>query len=233
MINLNLLPKNLRRRVEPGYWRLAAGAVVLLTVLTMGGIHFSTLAKIHSLESQRNELQLEVDALKPALDELARLNARKDEIGKVLAVKTQLETKAVPWSDNIAGLVSHFPRAGNRTEISIKSLSAKSLLPADIQANQASGNYDGKPLNIEFTIQGEAPTQGAITRLISAFENPDNDDDPLNDKFGINFQNQSFDPTKGIYSFGANLGMLGVTPNVPTPVTSTNATPQAVPAGGQ
>jgi type IV pilus assembly protein PilN len=41
MISINLLPKNLRRRSEPAYWRLVAVLIPLLVIGIAGFMQFS------------------------------------------------------------------------------------------------------------------------------------------------------------------------------------------------
>lgn len=206
MINLNLLPKNLRRRVEPGWWRLAAAVFVLATLATVGTIHFTTLSKLRALENERDQLQVEVDVLRPFIAEQNRLTAQQQELEKLLAVKNQLRTRFVPWSDNLSAVINQMPRGGasKPVEVSVRSISSKILTAQETQAQAQAGAYDGKPVNLEFSVQGEAPTQAALIRFVEAFES--------SPRFGINFQNASLDENTNTYTFGATVGVVnGIT----------------------
>ena len=66
MIKLNLLPKNLRKRVEPGWWRLVAVLFPLATFAVVAFVHTGTLGQIRTLESERDQLKLEVEVLRPS-----------------------------------------------------------------------------------------------------------------------------------------------------------------------
>lgn len=205
MINLNLLPKNLRRRVEPGWWRLAAAVFVLATLATVGSIHLTTLSNLRALQNERDQLQVEVDVLRPFIAEQNRLTAQQQELEKLLAVKNQLRTRFVPWSDNLSAVINQMPRgSGSKpVEVSVKSIGSKVLTPQESQSQSQAGTYDGKPVNLEFSIQGEAPTQAALIRFVEAFES--------SPRFGINFQNASLDENTNSYTFGATVGVVNGT----------------------
>ncbi len=201
MIKLNLLPKNLRRRVEPGWWRLAAAAVVLAALGVVAFLHISTLSRVQALENQRDQLQVEVDVLRPFIAEQNRLNQQQRELEQLLAVRNQLRERFVPWSDNLAQVINQIPREGRRFGVALRSIGTKSLTPQEIQSNVQNGLYDGKPVSIEFNLQGEAIGQNALIRFVEAFEN--------SPRFGINFQNASLDQTRQLYTFGATIGLVG------------------------
>ncbi len=200
MIKLNLLPKNLRRRVEPGWWRLAAAAVVLAVLGVVAFLHLSTLSQVQALQNQRDQLQVEVDVLRPFIAEQNRLNQQQRELEQLLSVRNQLRERFVPWSDNLAQVINQIPREGRRFGVALRSIGTKVLTPQEIQSNQQSGLYDGKPVNVEFSLQGEAIGQNALIRFVEAFE--------TSPRFGINFQNASLDQQRQLYTFGATIGLV-------------------------
>ncbi|RIH81744.1 hypothetical protein Mlute_02706 [Meiothermus luteus] len=200
MIRLNLLPKDLRRRVEPGWWRLAAVAVVLAVAATVAFLHLSTLSQIQALQTQRDQLQVEVDVLRPFIAEQNRLNQQQRELEQLLSVRNQLRERFVPWSDNLALVINQIPREGRRFGIALRSIGTRALTPQEVQANVQNGVYDGKPVNIEFNLQGEAIGQNALIRFVEAFES--------SPRFGINFQNASLDQQRQLYTFGATVGLV-------------------------
>jgi type IV pilus assembly protein PilN len=200
LIKLNLLPKNLRRRVEPGWWRLAAAAVVLAVLGAVAFLHLSTLTQVQALEHQRDQLQLEVDVLRPFIAEQNRLNQQQRELEQLLAVRSQLRERFVPWSDNLALVINQIPREGRRFGVALRSIGTRALTPHETRNNVQTGVYDGKPVNVEFVLTGEAIGQGALIRFVEAFEN--------SPRFGINFQNASLDQQRQLYTFGATVGLV-------------------------
>ena len=205
MIKLNLLPKNLRRRVEPGWWRLAAVMVVLTVLGVAAFLHLSTLSQIQALENQRDQLQVEVDVLRPFIAEQNRLVQQQRELEQLLAVRNQLRERFVPWSDNLALVINQIPREGRRFGIALRSIGTKTLTPQEIQSNAQNGLYDGKPVSVEFNLQGEAIGQNALIRFVEAFE--------TSPRFGINFQSASLDQQRQLYTFGATIGLVAATPS--------------------
>lgn len=205
MIKLNLLPKNLRRRVEPGWWRLAAVMVVLTVLGVVAFFHLSTLSQIQALENQRDQLQVEVDVLRPFIAEQNRLVQQQRELEQLLAVRNQLRERFVPWSDNLAQVINQIPREGRRFGVALRSIGTKTLTPQEIQSNAQNGIYDGKPVNVEFNLQGEAIGQNALIRFVEAFE--------TSPRFGINFQSASLDQQRQLYTFGATIGLVAATPS--------------------
>jgi type IV pilus assembly protein PilN len=201
LIKLNLLPKNLRRRVEPGWWRLAAAAVVLAVLGTVAFLHLSTLSRVQALENQRDQLQVEVDVLRPFIAEQNRLNQQQRELEQLLSVRNQLRERFVPWSDNLAQVINQIPREGRRFGVALRSIGTKALTPQEVQSNVQNGIYDGKPVIVEFNLQGEAIGQNALIRFVEAFE--------TSPRFGINFQNASLDQQRQLYTFGATVGLVG------------------------
>lgn len=200
MIKLNLLPKNLRRRVEPGWWRLAAAAVVLAVLGVVAFLHLSTLSRVQALENQRDQLQVEVDVLRPFIAEQNRLNQQQRELEQLLAVRNQLRERFVPWSDNLAQVINQIPREGRRFGVALRSIGTKTLTPQEVQGNAQNGLYDGKPVSVEFNLQGEAIGQNALIRFVEAFE--------TSPQFGINFQSASLDQQRQLYTFGATVGLV-------------------------
>jgi type IV pilus assembly protein PilN len=205
LIKLNLLPKNLRRRVEPGWWRLAAVMVVLTVLGVVAFFHLSTLSQIQALENQRDQLQVEVDVLRPFIAEQNRLVQQQRELEQLLAVRNQLRERFVPWSDNLAQVINQIPREGRRFGVALRSIGTKTLTPQEIQSNAQNGIYDGKPVNVEFNLQGEAIGQNALIRFVEAFE--------TSPRFGINFQSASLDQQRQLYTFGATIGLVAATPS--------------------
>ena len=205
MIKLNLLPKNLRRRVEPGWWRLAAVMVVLTVLGVAAFLHLSTLSQIQALENQSDQLQVEVDVLRPFIAEQNRLVQQQRELEQLLAVRNQLRERFVPWSDNLALVINQIPREGRRFGIAMRSIGTKTLTPQEIQSNAQNGLYDGKPVSVEFNLQGEAIGQNALIRFVEAFE--------TSPRFGINFQSASLDQQRQLYTFGATIGLVAATPS--------------------
>ena len=198
MIKLNLLPKTLRKRVEPGWWRLTAIMFPLVIFGIIAMIHVSTMVRIKQLENERSQLEAEVAVLRPYIRRQRELNQRKAELEQIIKVDQEIKANFVAWSDNIAKFINQIPRRSGRFEVFLRTINTK-LVPSDIRENLVEqGMYDRKPVIVEFTIQGEAKNDWALIRFVKAFEDSPN--------FGINFQQGSRTEVGG-YSFTATVGI--------------------------
>ena len=127
MIRLNLLPKNLRRRVEPGWWRLLALLFALVVLGVLGLVHYTAYTELSLAKAERDQLQAEVEALRPFIAELGRLQEERKALEALLAIREGLEKNAVPWSQYLAAFINQIPRAGGRLEVALRSVSARAL----------------------------------------------------------------------------------------------------------
>ena len=230
MIRINLLPKTLRKRVEPGWWRLIAIVVPIAVIAVITGLQLSANATKDQLLTERDQLQVEVTALERFVQAQTQLNQQQKELETTTAIKAQLERERVRWSQEIRTFLSKIPRRNDNSGgaiVSIKSLALKRIDDATAASQAANGVYDGKIVNTEFTLQGEVNSASDIPIFVRAFES--------DKQFGIQFQNlsRSGDALNPRYSFSAIVGI--VNPNQPAPPPPPPAeTPPATtpPAGG-
>jgi type IV pilus assembly protein PilN len=177
---------------------LVAAMFVVTTLLIVGYLDFSTRSQLRALENERNQLKVEVEVLAKYIQDQRRLVQDQGELQKLLAVRNQLQEKYVPWSDSVNRVFTQFPF--RRSGLALKTVGTKLLTSADLQAQQTAGNYDGKPISMEFSVQGEAISQAALIRFIDSYESSPN--------FGINFQQSALDESRGVYTFAATIGMV-------------------------
>ena len=199
MIKLNLLPKKLRKRVEPGWWRLAAIIFPLIVFTILAVMYLNTSTQIAQLEQQREQLAAEVKTLQPYIRKQRELNRRKTELEQIINVDRQIRAKFIPWSDRIAQFINQIPRRDGRFEVFLRSINTR-LVPEDKRsALIEQGLYDRKPVSVELNLQGEALDDKALARFVEAFENSPN--------FGINFQQGTLNANGG-YDFTATVGIV-------------------------
>ncbi|WP_022797412.1 hypothetical protein [Thermus islandicus] len=201
MIRLNLLPKTLRRRVEPGWWRLVASLLALVVFLTLGFLHYTAYTELSLAKEERDALRAEVEALKPFIAEQNRLVRERKALEALLAIREGLRKGFVPWSDYLAAFIGQIPREGGRFPVALRSVGTRALSEEEAARQAESGAFDGKRVRVEFSIQGEALNQAALVRFVQAFE--------ASPRFGIEFQGASLDPNRGTYTFSARVGALG------------------------
>ncbi len=201
MIRLNLLPKNLRRRVEPGWWRLAAALFALVVLGTLGFLHYTAYTELSLARSERDALKAEVEALKPFIKEQNRLVQERKTLEALLAIREGLQKNFVPWSLYLAAFINQIPKEGGRLPVALRSVGTRALSEEEANTQAQNGAFGGKKVRAEFTLQGEALNQGALVRFVRAFE--------TSPRFGIEFQGASLDPNRGLYTFSARVGVVG------------------------
>ncbi len=201
MIRLNLLPKNLRRRVEPGWWRLAAAFFALVVLGTLGFLHYTAYTELSLARSERDALKAEVEALKPFIVEQNRLVQERKTLEALLAIREGLRKNFVPWSEYLAAFINQIPKEGGRLPVALRSVGTRALSEEEANTQAQNGAFGGKRVRVEFTLQGEALSQGALVRFVRAFE--------TSPRFGIEFQGASLDQNRGLYTFSARVGVVG------------------------
>ncbi|APD09377.1 MULTISPECIES: flagellar protein FliT [Thermus] len=201
MIRLNLLPKNLRRRVEPGWWRLVAALFALVVFLVLGFLHYTAYTELSLAKEERDALRAEVEALRPFIQEQNRLQQERKALEALLAIREGLRKNFVPWSEYLATFINQIPREGGRFPVALRSVGTRALTEEEAAQQAQNGAFDGKKVRVEFTLQGEALNQGALVRFIQAFE--------ASPRFGIEFQGASLDQNRGLYTFSARVGVVG------------------------
>lgn len=201
MIRLDLLPKNLRRRMEPGWWRLAALALALVVFLALGFLHYTAYIELSLAKQERDTLRAEVEALRPFIQEQNRLQQERKALEALLSIREGLRKGFVPWSEYLAAFVRQIPQEGGRFPVALRSVSARALSEEEAEQQAQTGVFDGKKVRVEFALQGEALNQGALVRFIQAFE--------ASPRFGIEFQGASLDQNRRLYTFSARIGVVG------------------------
>lgn len=194
MVNLNLLPKHLRRRAGPDWWRTSAIAVPLVLLGVIAYITLQTQSTLADRLNTRDQLRAEVEILRPYIRERAKLERKRRELEKIASVAREVRSTFRPWSDYLANFLNRLPRQGKQLAVSLSTIDTRAINPSEAKASY------GVPAEIEFRIRGEAASEKALIQLIRTFESaPD---------FGIDFQNASFNAKTKTFSFSAAVGMV-------------------------
>ena len=201
MIRLNLLPKDLRRRVEPGWWRLAAATFALVVLSVLGILHYGAYTELNQTKAERDALRAEVEALRPFIAEQNRLEQERKALEALLAIREGLKKSFVPWSDYLATFIRQIPQEGGRLPVALRSVGNRAIPEDEATRMAQAGTFDGKRVRVEFTVQGEALNQNALVSFVRAFE--------TSPRFGIEFQGASLDQNRGLYTFSARVGLVG------------------------
>ncbi len=222
MIRINLLPKTLRKRVEPGWWRLIAIAVPVIALAIMTGLQLSANAERDRLVQDRDLKQQQEAQLQPYIQAQGRLTAQQKELEGITGIKAQLELERISWANAINQFVSRIPRRNNGTALiallnmNLKRINASGGAPQP-------GRFDGKIVNTEIVVQGEAETSNDIEAFVRAYE--------TSPAFGIelgNYNRNEDNQTGGVkYPFTATVGLVDLNAKPPAPPAPADGTTPA------
>lgn len=197
MIRVNLLPKNLRRRVEPGWWKLLAVGVPVLALAVAGALQVSAQNESGRLQSAIDESTAQYQAKQSALSERSQLLAQQQGLNSIISVAQQLKGSAgtASWSQDLERFVSRIPALGGENAVALNLLEMR--LP---QAQSASTiTYAGQAIVREISLSGNSRSSSALTRFIRSFE--------VNSDMAISFSSANKSTETGDWSFSAVVGL--------------------------
>lgn len=198
MINVNLLPKNLRRVREPGYWRLLA---ILFPLLVIGA---AVVLQVFATQTQQN-LQAEKQArsdqlalLQPYLREQQSLLQRQRDLSQLIAVEKAVHQNRILWTGEISGLLETLPPrgAGARPNIDFKSLSMSAVNPPRKNPDQ----YEGKSIIAQLNVSGDVVDPEVLASFIRNLEG--------STKYGVVFRGASRQGKNNLFSYNLTVGAL-------------------------
>lgn len=204
MININLLPRNLRKIREPGYWKLLSVLFPLLALAVIFAFQFTANQTEQNLETQNAQLQDRLTLLQPALQEQRELQLRQAQLRDLIAVATSVRQGAVAWSDEIGSMLEYLPvqTVGGRPAIDFSSVQMTSVYPP--RADTA--RYEGASVIAEMNVSGTVSGTSVLEQFIGALEaSPD---------YGVAFQSASRDQEEGseLYTYSLTIGALNTRP---------------------
>jgi hypothetical protein len=202
LISVNLLPKNLRRVREPGYWRLLAVLVPLVTVAVAFSFQYLAWQTTQNLEREVQAREDQLVLLQPFLEEQRELQARQRQLNELIAVSDAVRENRIEWTGEIAALLETLPAQGGgpRPSIDFRSLSMRSVVPPQSDPNR----YDGASVIAEMSIGGNVEDLEVLASFVRNLENSAD--------FGVLFQNASRqtgeDELDALYDYTLTVGAL-------------------------
>lgn len=88
LIRINLLPKTLRKRVEPGWWRLIAIAVPLVALAVMIGMQLAANSERDQLVQTRDDRTTELALLQKYITAQRELTAQQRELEATTSISS-------------------------------------------------------------------------------------------------------------------------------------------------
>ncbi|MEJ2666433.1 MAG: hypothetical protein P8Z81_04925 [Deinococcales bacterium] len=201
MINVNLLPKNLRRVREPGYWRLLAVVFPLLVLGLAFVLQMFAYQSAQNLAAEKQSRQDELALLQPYIKEQQNLLQRQRDLNQLIAVKKSVEQNRILWTGEISGLLETLPARGNgpRPNIDFTSLSMTAVNPPKSDPNK----YEGKSVIAEVNVNGDVVSPQVLADFIRALEN--------STRYGVAFQSAAQQNNSPDYSYTLTVGALAPT----------------------
>ncbi len=198
MININLLPKNLRRVREPGYWRLL---IVLFPLLVFGvAAMFQYFAGTTEANLQREKLAREdqLALLQPFLREQRDLLSRQQQLNQLIAVARSVRENRIMWTGEIVGMLEHLPArsVAGRPVIDFDSLSMTSVVPPRSDPQR----FEGRPVIAEMSVNGSVLNADVLAEFIRALENSQN--------YGVAFQSATRQSDTDLFGYTLTVGAL-------------------------
>ena len=224
LIRINLLPRNLRKRVEPGWWRVLAAGVPILALVVMGALQVSSQSELSRINGDIAENKLTIEKLQPQIALQRSLTAEQASLQTILNTARALKPSGTPWSADLARFTSRIPVIGDGSTIALTTLTM----------TQPKMVFPGKTTVKEFVLAGKARSSAALSSFIRTFEE--------NSDTAIAFQSATKDaapaatagaatPSNSDWTFSATVGLTAdATPiAVSTPATGTPNDPNAAP----
>lgn len=203
MINVNLLPKNLQRVREPGYWRLLAIMVPLLVFGVVFVFQYLAWQTTQNLERDVQARQEQLALLRPFLDEQEALQARQRQLNELIAVAEAVRQNRIVWTGEIVALLETLPGQGGgpRPTIDFRNLSMRAVVPP--QSDPA--RYEGAPIVAELSIGGNVEDLEVLASFVRNLE--------TSADFGVLFQNASRqegdEDLDALYGYSLTVGAIG------------------------
>jgi type IV pilus assembly protein PilN len=195
LININLLPKALKRLREPGYWRVLAVAFPLLVGGVIGGIQYLTNQTVSNLEREVQIRQDQLALLQPFLAEQRDLQQRQQSLRQLISIAEEVRRGRVVWTAEIAALLELLPpRTSATPPIDFRSLNMRSVYPPARDPNR----FEGEAIMTEMAISGSVDGMETLARFVRSLERAQD--------FGVLFQNASRNADTDLFTYNLTVG---------------------------
>ena len=223
MINVNLLPKTLRRRRGVDPWRAAAVTAPLLTLLVCGFLQLQASGFQGRLSAQNRDLTNEKAVLQPFVDEQNTLEAELTELARVQEVAAAVRSGRIFWSRQLFAMLETRPTPGPElaSRIAFTALEMRALDAATREQLDAQNTYEGLSAVAEMSVSGVAGSDAVVAAYLRALQEAPN--------FAVAFSDLARDPETQFYGFNLTIGAASLEPRPEAaPETTGETAPSAV-----
>lgn len=204
MININLLPRSLRKVREPVYWKILSVAVPLLALAAVFAFQYTADASTRNLRDENARLQNRTVELQEPLRVQRELQQRQAHLRELIDVASSVRDGAVSWTAELSGIIEHLPGTvvAGRPGIDFASVQMQSVQPSRSEA----GRYEGRPVFAETSVSGTVANTEILEHFIRALEQ--------SETHGVDFQStsleQSTEADDGTYAYSLTVGSVEV-----------------------
>ncbi len=200
MINVNLLPKTLRRskRVDP--WKGVAAVVPVIVLATCGFLQLQVSNEKGRLTEQGLQLRNEKAVLQPFVDEQAALEAERTELAGITSVAETVRTGRIFWSRQLYAMLETRPTPGPQlaSRMAFTTLELRALDESTSAQLLSTGTYEGLEAVAEMSVSGVAGSSAVVADYIRELQSAPN--------FAVSLGDLSQDPETKFYNFNLTIG---------------------------
>ena len=200
MINVNLLPKTLRKSRGLDPWKAAAVAVPVVILGVCGFLQIQAAAEEGRLAAQGTELRNELAVLQPFVDEQAALETERTELAEVTGVAAGVRSGRVLWSRQLYAMLETRPTPGPKlaSRMAFTNLEMRTLDEGTKTQLLADGTYEGLEAVAEMSVSGLAGSEAVVADYIRELQSAPN--------FAVNFGDMARDAETNFYAFNLTIG---------------------------
>lgn len=199
MINVNLLPKNLRRVREPGYWKVLMVGFPVVVLAIAGALQWSAERTYDNLVERRQQLEDERATLQQFINQQREVQARLRQLQEVIAIFEQVQTDRIAWTAELGAMLETLPTGtvDGLPAIDFASLSMEAVVPP----RQDPLLYEGRPIVAEMSVSGTVANAEVLAQFVRSLED--------SSQYGVAFQNATLDEETGTYRYDLDIGAIG------------------------
>jgi type IV pilus assembly protein PilN len=199
LINVNLLPKHLRRVREPGYWRIIAVLFPLIVLGALGVVQFLYSQTERNLNAEKLEKETKVAELQEFVNKQAQVQAQLEQVQVLIGIRDQVQQNTIEWTNELAALLEMLPasQTNGRPSISFSSLTMQGADAASADPNR----YEGQSVVAEMNVSGDVVSTEVLAQFMKTLED--------SDKFEAIFGNATRNEDTGNYTYTMTIGAVG------------------------
>ncbi len=200
MINVNLLPKTLRRSKGIDPWKGVAVAVPVIVLVTCGFLQLQVVNEKGRLTEQGAGLRNEKAVLQPFVDEQAALEAERGELAGIEGVAELVRTGRIFWSRQLYAMLETRPLPGPTvaSRMAFTTLEMRALDEAASAQLTGTDTYEGLAAVAEMNVTGIAGSSEVVADYIRELQDAPN--------FAVSLGNLSKDTETDFYNFTLTIG---------------------------